>query len=60
MTDEIYPSEEELFAQVDEGDRWEPVSLLDKLKAKARAASSASSASESVASSGFPLLPIIH
>ena len=38
MADEIYPSEEELFAQVNEGDRWEPVSLLDELKAKARAA----------------------
>jgi acyl-CoA dehydrogenase len=38
MAEHIYPSEEELFAQVNEGDRWEPVSLLDELKAKARAA----------------------
>src|SRR6267154_1150852 len=37
MADEIYPNEEELFAQVDEGDRWRPVPLLDELKAKARA-----------------------
>jgi acyl-CoA dehydrogenase len=38
MADEIYPNEEALFAQVNEGDRWQPVPLLDELKAKARAA----------------------
>ena len=37
MAEEIYPNEEALFAQVDEGDRWQPVPLLDDLKAKARA-----------------------
>ena len=37
MAEEIYPNEEALFAQVDEGDRWQPVPLLDELKAKARA-----------------------
>jgi acyl-CoA dehydrogenase len=38
MAEHIYPSEEELFAQVSEGDRWQPVPLLEELKAKARAA----------------------
>jgi len=38
MAEEIYPNEAALFAQVDEGDRWQPVPLLDELKAKARAA----------------------
>src|SRR5271169_6041858 len=37
MAEEIYPNEEALFAQVNEGDRWQPVPLLDELKAKARA-----------------------
>src|SRR6202043_260631 len=34
----VYPNEEDLFAQVNEGDRWQPVPLLENLKAKARAA----------------------
>jgi alkylation response protein AidB-like acyl-CoA dehydrogenase len=38
MVEHIYPNEEELFAQVNEGDRWQPVPLLEELKAKARAA----------------------
>ena len=38
ITEEIYPNEAALFTQVDEGDRWQPVPLLDELKAKARAA----------------------
>ena len=37
MAEEIYPNEEALFAQVNEGDRWQPVPLLNELKAKARA-----------------------
>src|ERR1700752_4446793 len=37
MTEHIYPNEEELFAQVNEGDRWQPLPLLESLKAKARA-----------------------
>jgi acyl-CoA dehydrogenase len=37
MAEEIYPNEEALFAQVDQGDRWQPVPLLDELKARARA-----------------------
>src|ERR1700757_3935885 len=38
MTEHIYPNEEELFAQVNEGDRWKPVPHLEELKGKARAA----------------------
>ena len=38
MVEHIYPNEEELFAQVDKGDRWEPVPLMESLKAKARTA----------------------
>jgi acyl-CoA dehydrogenase len=38
MAEQIYPNEEELFAQVNEGERWQPVPLLESLKAKARAA----------------------
>ena len=38
MAEHVYPNEEDLFAQVSEGDRWQPVPLLDELKAKARAA----------------------
>src|SRR5215813_8044061 len=38
MAEHIYPNEEELFAQVNEGDRWKPVPLLEELKGKARAA----------------------
>ena len=37
MADEIYPNEEALFAQVNEGYRWQPVPLLEELKAKANA-----------------------
>jgi acyl-CoA dehydrogenase len=38
MAEHIYPNEEELFAQVDKGDRWQPVPLLESLKTKARTA----------------------
>jgi acyl-CoA dehydrogenase len=38
MAEHRYPNEEELFAEVNEGDRWQPVPLLEILKAKARAA----------------------
>jgi hypothetical protein len=34
MTEHIYPNEEELFAQVNEGDRWQPVPLMESLKVK--------------------------
>jgi acyl-CoA dehydrogenase len=38
MAEHVYPNEENLFLQVSEGDRWQPVPLLEALKAKARAA----------------------
>ena len=38
MTEHIYPNEEELSAQLNEGDRWQPVPLLEELKGKARVA----------------------
>src|SRR5215813_5711648 len=38
MVEHIYPNEEELFAEVNEGDRWQPVWLLETLKAEARTA----------------------
>ena len=37
MAAHVYPNEEEMLAQIDDGDRWQPVPLLDELKAKARA-----------------------
>ena len=33
----VYPDEEEMFAQVDDGDRWQPIPLLEELKAQAKA-----------------------
>jgi acyl-CoA dehydrogenase len=33
----IYPNESEFINQKNEGDRWEPVSIIEELKAKARA-----------------------
>jgi acyl-CoA dehydrogenase len=38
MVEHVYPNEEELFAEVNEGDRWQPVRLLEVLKAEARTA----------------------
>src|SRR5215813_11745140 len=38
MVEHIYPNEEELFVEVNEGDRWQPVWLLETLKAEARTA----------------------
>src|SRR5438270_6112174 len=38
MAEHVYPNEEDLFAQVGEGNRWQPVPLLEELKARARAA----------------------
>ena len=37
MQQHIYPNEAEFVRQINEGDRWQPVALLDDLKAKARA-----------------------
>jgi acyl-CoA dehydrogenase len=36
MDEHIYPNESTYAAQVDEGDRWQPVPLIDDLKRKAR------------------------
>ncbi|MEW6529736.1 MAG: acyl-CoA dehydrogenase family protein [Thermodesulfobacteriota bacterium] len=33
----IYPNEREFYRQIDEGDRWQPVPLIEELKVKARA-----------------------
>ncbi|MEW6114185.1 MAG: acyl-CoA dehydrogenase family protein [Thermodesulfobacteriota bacterium] len=33
----IYPNEREFIRQIDEGDRWQPVPLIEELKVKARA-----------------------
>ena len=38
MAEHIYPNEEELFAQVSEGERGQPVQLLETLKVKVRSA----------------------
>ena len=37
MTEHVYPNEPLLHAQVAEGDRWQPVPLVETLKGKARA-----------------------
>ncbi len=38
MEEHIYPNEKTYFAQIDEGERWQPVELVEALKPKARAA----------------------
>ncbi len=38
MEEHIYPNEKTFFAQIDQGDRWRPVELVEELKPKARAA----------------------
>ena len=38
MEAHIYPNEKTYFAQIDEGERWRPVELVEELKPKARAA----------------------
>jgi acyl-CoA dehydrogenase len=38
MDEYIYPNEDLFWRQVDEGDRWEPPSILEELKPKAREA----------------------
>ena len=37
MTDQVYPNEEQMEAEVNQGDRWGPVPTRDKLKGLARA-----------------------
>jgi acyl-CoA dehydrogenase len=36
MESDVYPNEEEILAQIDIGDRWQPIPLVDTLKARAR------------------------
>jgi acyl-CoA dehydrogenase len=38
MADHVYPNEAEIFAQISEGDRWQPPRLIEELKSKAKAA----------------------
>tara|TARA_R110002096_G_scaffold5175_21_gene24256 strand:- start:3231 stop:4523 length:1293 start_codon:yes stop_codon:yes gene_type:complete len=38
MIEHIYPNEAQMFAQIDDGDRWAPYPLLEELKEKAKAA----------------------
>ena len=38
MEAHIYPNEKTFFAQIDQGDRWQPVPIVEELKQKARAA----------------------
>jgi acyl-CoA dehydrogenase len=37
MTAYVYPNEQRFGDQVDQGDRWQPIPLIEELKAKARA-----------------------
>ena len=36
MDEHIYPNEEKFYAQIEEGNRWEPPAMLDGLKKKAQ------------------------
>lgn len=38
MEEHIYPNEKTFFAQIDEGERWQPVPIVEELKPKAKAA----------------------
>src|SRR5258708_7870258 len=38
MDEHIYPNEKTFYEQIDEGDRWQPTVIIEKLKVKARAA----------------------
>ncbi len=38
MDEQIYPNEEKMTAEIAEGDRWQPIQLLEDVKAKAKAA----------------------
>ena len=37
MTAHVYPNEQRFGAEVDHGDRWQPIPLIEELKARARA-----------------------
>ncbi len=38
MDEHIYPNEKLFYAQINEGDRWQPVPIIEELKPKAKAA----------------------
>ena len=38
MDEHVYPNEERFYAEVAEGDRWQPTRVVEELKAKAKAA----------------------
>src|SRR5260370_25406764 len=38
LDDSIYPNENTFFAQISEGDRWQPTAIVEDLKPKAKAA----------------------
>jgi len=38
MSANVYPNEEEILAQIDQGDRWTPIPLMEELKKKSKAA----------------------
>jgi acyl-CoA dehydrogenase len=38
MDEHVYPNEKTCSQQIDEGDRWQPVTIIEELKKKARAA----------------------
>ena len=38
MEEHIYPNEQEMWAQIEDGDRWQPIPLMEELKNKAKAA----------------------
>jgi acyl-CoA dehydrogenase len=38
MDDQVYPNEARFYAEVAEGDRWQPTQVVEELKAKAKAA----------------------
>ena len=38
MDTHVYPNERKFYQQIEEGDRWEPLSIIEELKEKAWAA----------------------
>ena len=38
MNEYVYPNEDRYLREIDEGDRWQPIALIEELKERARAA----------------------
>ena len=38
MAEHVYPNEATYYAQIEQGDRWQPVPIIEELKPKAKAA----------------------